>query len=178
MESLRGHEAPATATGGVPVSRRIEDLGLDTRRKCELLIELCRAEGINVVPVQTYRSSSEQELIYAKGRTRPGEPCRHLWPPRVRQVGTCKRHPLGATVTNAPSGHSFHEAGRACDFAFRVGVSGISWAGPWERFGLLATQCGLHWGGHWATPDRPHVEDPLPPGLTLAQAIVKRESAV
>jgi len=149
------------------MSRKLEDLDPEFREKIGELLVAAQALGLAVVLVQGYRSSLEQELIYAKGRTRPGEPCRHTLPPRSRPVGTCKAHPFGATVTKAKPGQSWHEAGLAVDFAWKVGNS-VSWDGPWEKLGTLAESLGLKWGGRWRSPDRPHVEMPHPQGIAFA----------
>jgi peptidoglycan L-alanyl-D-glutamate endopeptidase CwlK len=150
------------------MGRSLDELHPDLRDRVVLLLEQAKAHGILLVVVQGFRSMEEQALIYAKGRTRPGEPCRHLMPPRVRDVGKCREHPFGATVTNAPPGHSWHEAGRAVDLAFRTGSKGVSWTGPWESVGAMAEAVGLQWGGRWKSPDRPHVELRDPHGLTAA----------
>lgn len=129
------------------MSRRLEDLTPDTREKVEKLIEAAKAEGIALVVVHTLRSYEEQALLFEKGRSRPG--------------------PI---VTNARPGYSWHNFGRAADFAFLIDGK-LSWEGPWERFGILAERCGLRWGGNFrGLKDRPHVENSLGFSLTKLRA--------
>lgn len=135
----------------------LRDLEPETSRLCKELYDKAAQAGFPVVIVQGYRSSEAQDLIYQRGRTRPGEPCTH-WSHEVRPVGTCDAHPLGVPVTNAPPGHSWHEAARAFDVAFKKGEKGISWDGPWERLGALGETLGLKWGGRWKVQDKPHFE--------------------
>lgn len=152
------------------MSHDISDLEPEAHDLCVALVERAAALGHPLVIVQTYRSALEQAALYAKGRTRPGEPCHHWWPPFVRAVGTCRTHPFGAVVTNAPPGSSWHEARRAFDVAFGVAAT-ITWSGPWEQIGQLGESLGLSWGGRWRSPDRPHFEHRG--GISLAAAIAE-----
>lgn len=100
------------------------------------VIKACREEGIILAICQTWRSFEEQDLLYQKGRTRPGP-----------------------KVTNARPGNSYHNFGRACDCAFMVDGK-LVWDGPWERYGEIAKQSGLAWGGDFKSfPDKPHIEN-------------------
>ena len=137
------------------MSRDIELLEPEVRDRCKTFLRLCADQGIQVMVVQTLRTPEEQMLLYQKGRTRPGEPCHHILPPKIRPVGTCSNHPMGATVTNLLPGKSLHERGLAFDFCFGPPVS---WEGPWERAGEIGESVGLKWGGRWKSPDRPHLE--------------------
>ena len=121
-------------------------VGLDP----ELAKKLARFEtalankGIKVVLTWGYRSIEEQNKLYAKGRTAPGN-----------------------IVTNAYGGYSWHNFGLAADYAFVIGGK-VTWTGPWDIFGRIAKECGLEWGGSWTRfKDRPHVQ--WTKGKTLAQ---------
>jgi len=105
--------------------------------------ELLKA-GIKVIMTQGYRSIAEQNALYAKGRTAPGN-----------------------IVTNAPGGASWHNFRRAADYAFVIDGN-VTWDGPWDKFGHIAQLCGLEWGGSWTKfRDKPHVQDTG--GRTLGQ---------
>lgn len=118
------------------MSNRLLDLERGTCEKVTALLSLARQNGLDLVVIHTWRSWAEQDLLYQKGRTRPG--------------------PI---VTNARPGYSWHNFGRACDCAFRAPGGKVVWEGPWERYGELAESLGLIWGGRWKSfPDRPHVE--------------------
>jgi len=112
------------------------------RRKMETLVKICEIVGMPIVVTDTYRSPSEQEALYAKGRNAPG-----------------------SIVTNARAGQSYHNWQCAFDVAFREGAR-ITYHGPWEKIGAIGEALGLEWGGRWQSfPDRPHFQLTL--GYTL-----------
>jgi len=120
--------------------------GLDPvfAQKLEIFEKKLAAGGIKVILTWGYRSTTEQNVLYAKGRTAPG-----------------------SVVTNARGGYSWHNFGFAADYAFVIDGK-VTWNGPWDIFGKLAKQCGLEWGGGWKTfKDRPHVQ--WTKGMTLTQ---------
>lgn len=102
--------------------------------------------GFEMIVTGGLRTTAQQQALYAKGRTAPGE-----------------------IVTNADgvTHTSNHQAkvdgyGHAVDCAFMVDGK-ASWAesNPWALYGAMATALGLRWGGDWsAIVDRPHVEMP------------------
>lgn len=107
-----------------------------------------------------YRSHAEQQTIYDRGRTTPGEPCKHNGVPVA--VGTCPTHPFGATATNALPGSSWHNFGCAIDLVFCNAKGQPTWpdGNNWARNGALAQANGLTWGGNWTNPDTPHIQNP------------------
>ena len=101
-------------------------------------------QGIRVVLTWGYRSIKDQNELYAKGRTAPGN-----------------------IVTNAYGGYSWRNFGLAADYAFIIDGK-VTWTGPWDKFGKVARAFGLEWGGDWKRfTDRPHVQ--CTRGKTLAQ---------
>jgi hypothetical protein len=84
-----------------------------------------------------FRSVEEQDGIYAQGRTAPGN-----------------------RVTNARGGQSWHNYGMAVDVVFHTANGQPSWdeGMDWNALGALGTAQGLHWGGNWRNPDRPHFQ--------------------
>lgn len=121
------------------MSHRIEDLDADVQQMCKRLLAGARAEGIELVVTQTYRTPAEQQALYDRGRTQPG--------------------PI---VTYAPAGYSWHEFRRAFDVAITNHPKDKDkkdlYDGPWEKVGDLGELCGLEWGGRWKHPDRPHFQ--------------------
>ncbi|MCL4553492.1 MAG: M15 family metallopeptidase [Candidatus Marsarchaeota archaeon] len=120
--------------------------GLDPKfiQKLTLFEKTLAEHGIKVVLTWGYRSIADQNKLYAKGRTAPGN-----------------------VVTNAYGGYSWHNFGLAADYAFVINGK-VTWNGPWDVFGKIARQCGLEWGGSWKKfKDRPHVQ--WTGGRTLAQ---------
>ena len=91
--------------------------------------------GINVVVFNGYRSFKSQDFLYSLGRNQSGD-----------------------KVTNARGGYSWHNFGLAMDYKFEVDGE-ETWDGPWDKFGSIARECGLEWGGDWKTfLDRTHVQ--------------------
>lgn len=109
----------------------------------QLLIRRLIARGdktlapYKVVPRYGYRTLAEQDEIYAKGRTKPGD-----------------------IVTLVTGGHSFHNARRAIDLAIVDPATGQA---IWEKslFAKLAKLKSkkLEWGGAWKElVDLPHFQ--------------------
>ena len=100
-------------------------------------IERARREGMDMQTDRVYRSIAEQNDLYAQGRTAPGN-----------------------VVTNARGGQSWHNYGLGADVVFSTRNGQPSWPedGNWTRYGQIAADNGLTWGGGWRNPDRPHVE--------------------
>lgn len=94
--------------------------------------------GVHPVIIQTLRSFEESDLLYQKGRTRPG--------------------PI---VTNAKAGQSYHNYGLAIDFALQV-KGKIIWEvnKDWVTVVDIFKAHGWKWGGDWAgkLKDYPHLE--------------------
>lgn len=108
-----------------------------------MLLQDFRAEtGHDLVLTCTYRSTDEQALLYAQGRTTPG-PC-------VTQLDG----------TTHKSKHNVLPS-RAVDVAVLV-AGKVSWdASQYEPLGDLAKKYNLIWGGSWTTlKDCPHLELP------------------
>jgi peptidoglycan L-alanyl-D-glutamate endopeptidase CwlK len=110
------------------MSRNLNDLEQRTRDMCVEHVRLCDMDGIDLLITCTLRTTVEQDMLYAQGRTLPGE-----------------------VVTNAKAGQSFHQYGVAYDCVpMRNGK--CVWDPKdrmWERVGLLGEKAGLEWSGRW-----------------------------
>lgn len=131
--------------------------------KAALLHERILRDGLPFVLFEARRSFSKQHGYYLKGR-------------RLNADGSYTK--IGQTVTNAKPGESAHQWGLAADFVLDVNHpwwEGAAPTGPWDageasrpmpilawqKFGRLARESGLIWGGDWASfKDLPHVELP------------------
>lgn len=84
-----------------------------------------------------YRTIEQQNALYAKGRTEPGE-----------------------IITNAPGGKSFHNFGLAIDLChISDDLKSIDWHFDMSKLKPIADKYGLEWGGSWTTiKDYPHFE--------------------
>lgn len=96
-----------------------------------------RQEGLAMQMDLVYRTVAQQDALYAQGRTQPGD-----------------------RVTGARGGHSWHNYGLGADVVISTPQGQPSWPddGNWTRYGEIAEDHGLTWGGRWRNPDRPHVE--------------------
>ena len=135
---------------------RIAALHPTVRLAAERLIELSHGAGVPIVISQGVRTISEQNELYAQGRTKPGQ-----------------------IVTNARGGYSFHNFGVAVDFALLMpdGKS-VSWdmkrdgdsdrESDWQEVAKIGKALGFTWGGDFVSfKDYPHFEMTF--GLTTSQ---------
>lgn len=118
-------------------SRNISDLHPKVQTLCKRFIEMCKAEGIDVIITSTYRDGESQNELYAQGRTKPGK-----------------------IVTNAKAGQSFHNWRVAFDFVPIVNGKAV-WgdADLWQKCGKIAESVGLEWAGRWTKfKEMPHCQ--------------------
>lgn len=111
--------------------------------KLGLLLKKCEKKGIYLIVTEGFRSKEQQDKLYAKGRTAPGN-----------------------IVTNArgSSESSQHQWGIAFDVAMKYDVDGDgkvtddTWnAKGFQRVAKIAKSIGLGWGGDWNSfKDTPH----------------------
>lgn len=119
------------------MSREIKELHPYVMRKAEKLISECAKAGINIIVTETYRSISEQDALYAQGRTKPGK-----------------------VVTNAKGGQSYHNYRLAFDIVPLIdGKAAWSRLDLFDNVGEIGKGLGLEWGGDFKTiKDRPHFQ--------------------
>lgn len=118
-------------------SRDISLLRSDVSANCRKWIELCKAEGLNVLVTQTVRDAEYQAYLYAQGRTRKG-----------------------SIVTNSKK-PTFHwdKAGLAFDFCKNVKGHEYDDAAFFKKAAAIAKQMGFSWGGDWKSfVDKPHIQ--------------------
>jgi peptidoglycan L-alanyl-D-glutamate endopeptidase CwlK len=108
------------------------------RAKAERLMELCRERGLPVLITDTLRTKSEQDALFAQGRTA-----------------------AGTVVTNAEFPRSAHNWGVAFDFCRNVrGREFDNSDRFFDNVGALGKSVGLFWGGDFRSfRDMPHFED-------------------
>lgn len=105
------------------------------------LTEECRKRGLSIRIGESFRTMLEQEELYAKGRTKPGD-----------------------IVTNARgiTYDSFHQWGTAFDIYRNDGRGAYNEEGQFfEKVGAIGESLGLEWGGEWKSiKDKPHFQLP------------------
>lgn len=119
------------------MGRNINELHPRLQEKISQLQVLCNKEGLRLGIGECFRSASEQDALYAQGRTKPGN-----------------------RVTNArgSSYSSQHQWGIAFDFFKNVKGQEYSDNYFFTRVSQLAKSIGLAWGGDWHSPvDKPHL---------------------
>lgn len=106
--------------------------------------------GVEVRITQSLRTFSEQDKLFALGRTAPGQ-----------------------KVTNASAGQSLHNYGLAFDFVLMVNGE-VSWNvdKTWKMVAEAFKKQGFTWGGEWKSiKDYPHLEKTF--GYTWQQLLAK-----
>lgn len=119
------------------MSRDISLLHPELRDICREFVAQCKAVGLIVGISQTYRTKTEQDELYAQGRTAPGN-----------------------IVTNAKYPLSPHCWGLAFDIYRDDGKGAYNDTDGWfARCGEVGKRLGLAWGGDFKSfKDRPHFE--------------------
>lgn len=108
--------------------------------KTRNVIKKMAKKGIYLCVAQGYRSSAEQNTLYAQGRTKPG-----------------------AVVTNAKGGQSNHNYGVAVDLClYTSDGKNVIWESTTSRWKTVVSAMkaeGFEWGGDWKSfKDYPHFE--------------------
>jgi peptidoglycan L-alanyl-D-glutamate endopeptidase CwlK len=108
-------------------------------------IDACAMQGIVIKLTSTYRTTEEQDDLYAQGRTKPG-----------------------SIVTNAKGGQSYHNLRWAYDIVVKTS-KGYSYEDEslYNKVGQIGKSIGLEWGGDFPTPDLPHFQKKY--GSTISQ---------
>lgn len=130
-------------------SRKIEDCSVQFAATLAEFEEQLRGASIDFVRACTYRSSAEQDALYAQGRTKPGR-----WATNLR--GGLSLHndtTDGEPTANAADYYPLLN-GKLCDDKTDAELA------LWSKLGQIAVACGMEWGGNFkgATIDRPHCQ--------------------
>ena len=120
-------------------SRSIDDLHPLFRAKAQAFLDSAKDAGLDVLLYCTFRSLTEQDKLYAQGRSSPGK-----------------------IVTNARSGESAHNFGLAFDAVPMIhGKPAWDDHEAWQTYGAVAASVGLEWAGNWLSfKEFPHVQMP------------------
>lgn len=117
--------------------RNTTQLHPDLQQKIVTFLKNCYKNGYKVKITECFRSVAEQDALYAKGRTQPGN-----------------------IVTNAKgsSYSSQHQWGVAFDICRNDGKGAYNDSDNWfKNVATIGKSCGLGWGGDWKSPvDKPH----------------------
>lgn len=127
--------------GSLPMIADLQSLHPFFRDKVQQLIRNCRAKGIELVIVESYRTHAKQSEYYS----------------------------MGKKYTRSTGGKSKHQYGLAVDLV-PVIDSVAMWdnVALWRKVGVEGEKLGLRWGGRWRSPyDPAHFE--WSGGLTTQQ---------
>jgi len=132
-----GHNKPVEISAVDDRSERnITTLLPEVRPIARTLVQKAAANGINIKVISGMRTYEEQNILYAKGRTLPGN-----------------------KVTNVRGGYSNHNFGIAFDIGIFSGNNYLSDSPKYKAVGLLGMDLGLDWGGNWTSiVDQPHFQ--------------------
>jgi len=120
------------------MGREIGKLHPELQVIVEILKQKCALEGLPLLITETFRTVQEQNDLYAKGRTKPGNI---------------------VTYVKGTDYQSSHQWGVAFDIAKNIRGQEYSDIAFFERVAVLAKPSGLTWGGDWRSfVDRPHFE--------------------
>ncbi len=100
---------------------------------------VCRELSPEWQPYWGFREYDAQEMLYGQGRTHPGK-----------------------IVTNARGGESAHNYGCASDWTIWDAEGKPVWLKDtdkkWKELERACEETGAGWGGHFKSPDCPHVQ--------------------
>ncbi len=118
-------------------NRRIAGIHPNVQASAYTFVNRAQAElGIKLRVTSGLRTFSEQDELYAKGRTAPG-----------------------GRVTNARGGQSYHNYGLAIDVVEITDAGKANWNTDWAAIGALGESVGWEWGGNWTGfVDKPHFQ--------------------
>ncbi|MDH4057512.1 MAG: M15 family metallopeptidase [Cyclobacteriaceae bacterium] len=108
--------------GGIPMITELNALHPYFRDKVYLLIQKCKAKGIDLAVVESYRTRAKQSEYKS----------------------------MGKKYTRSGAGKSKHQYGLAIDVVPIVNGE-AQWHNKylWKRIGVIGEQLGLRWGGRW-----------------------------
>ncbi len=118
--------------GSLPMIADLQALHPYFRDRIVQLIKVCKAAGINLAIVESYRTAAKQAQYYSMGRK----------------------------YTSTPGGKSKHQYGLAVDVVPIVDSVAV-WNNYrlWRKIGMAGERLGLRWGGRWrVTYDPGHFE--------------------
>ena len=114
----------------------IATLQPEVRPYARALVSKAAGIGITIKVISGLRTYSQQNELYAQGRTKPGR-----------------------VVTNARGGYSNHNFGIAFDIGVFEGAKYLDESPKYKAVGALGVELGLEWGGNWKTiQDQPHFQ--------------------
>ena len=112
----------------------------------EILKDKTAEKEITILITDDYRTFEEQNKLYDKGRSTPGQ-----------------------VVTHSEGGESYHNYGLAVDFALQLENGNVIWdteydgngngQSDWFEVAEIAKELGFQWGGDWRNfKDYPHLQ--------------------
>ncbi len=147
----------------------LAQLTIEAKIKFTELTDICLKQGVRIFPYCTLRTCSEQARIYRKTRTNKEIEAKiqslkdrglDFLAQELIKVGP-QAGTIGAHLTKAGPGESWHQFGEAIDAAPLVDGK-LQWdesAIEWEIYGAAAAYVGLTWSGNWKSfKELPHVQ--------------------
>ncbi len=136
-------------------NRNIQDLQEITQKACNLFLNECKKNNLNVAITETVRTQERQNYLYCQGRTATTCINAGITPEFAYQHANPTANKVTWTL------NSNHKNGYAWDIHENVtGTNGEQWANT-EFFytcGQIAQKLGITWGGLWTTQDLCHFQ--------------------
>lgn len=141
----------------------INKLRPKTKQLAQMLIDECKKQGIDIVLIETFRSTETQDAYYAQGRL-PLSEVNALR--KVAGLQPISEYVNEKKITNARSGESAHNYGLAFDICPKVNGK-LAWnrIDLFDKIGKIASTLvvdgvyKLVWGGNFKSiSDKPHFE--------------------
>ncbi len=151
-------------------SKTVADLSPVCREKAQQVISLAKDRGADIRIYCTLRTPEEQARLYRQSRTlsqvmAKADALRRKGYPSLADIliGVgAQDGKLGAHVTNAGPGESWHQYREAFDAAPFVGGE-PTWDVKhphWKIYGDCVRRVGLQWAGDWTSfPEYPHAQN-------------------
>jgi len=134
-------------------NEELEDLDGEVMKRAATFVNFAEVQGIKLRIYDGYRTITEQNDIFAKGRSHGSVGPFHL--PWLGETAYDTRK----IKTYAIGGKSIHNFHKAFDLVEIKGRSALWTNSNWNTIGSFGKSFGFEWGGDWKRPvDKPHFQ--------------------
>ncbi len=120
-------------------SRDLNDLHPKMQALAIKFLEKCHAQGLEVMIYCTYRSNTEQDLLYAQGRTTNGPIVTYAKAGQSKHNFTVNGKPASLAFDGVPLRNGKPVWNKKTDEDYAL----------WQKYGRIAKSVGLEWAGDW-----------------------------
>lgn len=120
-------------------SRSLADLHPAMKKKANEFLLKCQEKGIEVMIYCTYRSSKEQNELYAQGRTAPGKIVTMAKGGQSKHNNTLNGEPAALAFDCVPLRNGKPVWNNRTEEDLKL----------WQKLGTIGKSIGLEWAGDW-----------------------------